>query len=460
MDGNRACIYLRISLDQTGEGLAHERQREDCLAIVKRRGWTLVGEYTDEVSASDKSVKRPGYNKMVTAYDRGEFDALVCYDLDRLTRQPRQLEDWIDAAEERGLALVTANGEADLTTDGGRTYARVKVAFAKGEVERKAARQRRAAKQRSELGRPPLGVRLTGYTVKGEVVPDEAEIIRRIFKLFHHGESLRSITKMLTDDGVRTRRGTPWNPSTIRSILVNPRYAGRAVYQGETQPLTEEKGGGYRMGNWEPLVPGDVFDVIQARLADPRRVTNRQGTDRKHLGSGIYLCSDCEQPVRSWSGSRYRCAAGHIIRSHSQVDPWVLAVVAERIRDSGSEIAAGMSNTDRSSAGALAELDTLRNRRARTEADYDQDLIDGRRYRAKMERIAADIELVERKLARESDCPALAEVLAAADPAEAFLDAPLMSQRSIIDKLVTVRLYRGTRGVKAFDKDTVEVTPK
>jgi hypothetical protein len=138
----------------------------------------------------------------------------------------------------------------------------------------------------------------------------------------------------------------------------------------------------------------------------------------------------------------------------------VLAVVAERIRDSGSEIAAGMSNTDRSSAGALAELDTLRNRRARTEADYDQDLIDGRRYRAKMERIAADIELVERKLARESDCPALAEVLAAADPAEAFLDAPLMSQRSIIDKLVTVRLYRGTRGVKAFDKDTVEVTPK
>ncbi|WP_267888213.1 recombinase family protein [Mycobacterium ostraviense] len=48
------------------------------------------------------------------------FDALVVWDLDRLTSQPRQLEDWIDAAEGRGLALITTNGEADLTTDGGR----------------------------------------------------------------------------------------------------------------------------------------------------------------------------------------------------------------------------------------------------------------------------------------------------------------------------------------------------
>jgi hypothetical protein len=41
----------------------------------------------------------------------------VCWDLDRLTRQPRQLEDWIDAATDNGLKLTTANGEADLATD-------------------------------------------------------------------------------------------------------------------------------------------------------------------------------------------------------------------------------------------------------------------------------------------------------------------------------------------------------
>jgi len=78
---------------------------------------------------------------MVRDYDAGLFDAIICYDLDRLTRQPRQLEDWIDRAESNGLALTTANGDADLTTDGGRMYARIKAAVARAEMERKAQPQ-------------------------------------------------------------------------------------------------------------------------------------------------------------------------------------------------------------------------------------------------------------------------------------------------------------------------------
>ena len=61
-------------------------------------------------------------------------------DVDRLTRQPSQLEEWIDRAEEHGLKLVTSNGDADLSTDGGRMFARIKAAVARGEVERKGAR--------------------------------------------------------------------------------------------------------------------------------------------------------------------------------------------------------------------------------------------------------------------------------------------------------------------------------
>jgi site-specific DNA recombinase len=143
-------------------------------------------------SASDSRKARPGYNALVEAYKAGSFDALVCWDLDRLTRQPRQLEDWIDAATDRGLTLVTANGEADLGTDGGRMFARIKASVARHEVEPKAARQRRAALQRSEHGKPPLGVRLTGYDTKGEVIKSEAKIIREIFTRFAAGDSLRA----------------------------------------------------------------------------------------------------------------------------------------------------------------------------------------------------------------------------------------------------------------------------
>ena len=123
----RAAMYLRVSLDATGEHLAVDRQRADCLRIIRERGWTLTQEYVDNsVSASKRTVRRPSYDRMVQDYDAGLFDALVCWDLDRLTRQPRQLEDWIERAEERGLVITTANGEADLSTDGVRMDARIK----------------------------------------------------------------------------------------------------------------------------------------------------------------------------------------------------------------------------------------------------------------------------------------------------------------------------------------------
>ena len=110
----KAAIYLRISLDQSGEGLAIERQRQDCEAIAQAKGWDVTEVYADNsISASKKSVKRPEYERMIDDLHAGKFDAVICYDLDRLTRQPRQLEDWIDWAEDRNIALVTANGEAN-----------------------------------------------------------------------------------------------------------------------------------------------------------------------------------------------------------------------------------------------------------------------------------------------------------------------------------------------------------
>ena len=88
-----AAIYLRVSLDHTGEELAVKRQREDALKIIESRGWTVAGEYIDNsISASDSRKQRPGYDALCRDYEAGRFGALIAWDLDRLTRQPRQLE--------------------------------------------------------------------------------------------------------------------------------------------------------------------------------------------------------------------------------------------------------------------------------------------------------------------------------------------------------------------------------
>ncbi|MEU0265760.1 recombinase family protein [Nocardioides sp. NPDC006303] len=458
MSKTRAAIYLRISRDFTGEELAIQRQREECLRIVKSRGWTLAdggsgaghgpGEYVDNsVSASDARKQRPGYDALAKAYAAGAFDALVCYDLDRLTRQPRQLEDWIDAAEGRGLALVTANGEADLTTDGGRMYARIKAAVARGEIERKSARQKSAAVQRADNGRPPLGVRLTGYSAKGDLVPDEAALVARTFKMFHAGDSLRGIARTFNEEAVTTRHGKPWNPSTVRGILVNPRYAGRAVYQGKPTG---------KRGVWEAIVDDATFDAVQARLSDARRKTSRQGTERKHLGSGLYLCDECEVPVSGWSGGRYRCRDGaHVNRARGPVDGYVLARVAGLLETASP--ADLIAETEADSGPVLAEISRQQKRLEAVEADYDDDLIDGRRYKIKKAKIESDMRAAEARLAAIPNSSGLAEILASPDPVAAFDEAGLMRQRAIIDALFVVRLRKGTRYSRTFGPETVRV---
>ncbi len=445
----RAVIYLRISLDSTGEGLAVERQRKECRAIVEARGWEVGREYVDNsISASDAKKHRPAYAALVADFAAGRFDALVCYDLDRLTRQPRQLEDWIDAAESRGLALVTANGDADLTTDAGRLFARIKLAVARAEVERKSARQRSAARQRSELGKPPLGVRLTGYTTRGELVPDEAETVRRIFAEFLTTRNLRLVARSLTEDGITTRRGRPWHQSTVQTILRNPRFAGRAVYQGQQ---TGERGG------WVALVTDEDYEAAQAILDHPDRTTNlARTTARKHLGSGLYVCAECRRPVSSWSGGRYRCReGGHVTRSQGPVDEYVRAVVAARLaRPDVSDV---LTPVRASQAPLLEAVARVRERLARNDADYDAGYIDGPRYHAARARGEADLRTAQGALAASQASGEASSVLLAPDPSQAFVSAPLGVQRAVVELLATVAISKGTRGSRTFDPETVQI---
>lgn len=437
----RAAVYVRISLDHTGEGLGVQRQEEDAHAIIEARGWTLAGVYSDNsISASDSRKFRPGYTEMQRDYADGLFDALVVWDLDRLTRQPRQLEDWIEAAEGRGLALITTNGEADLTTDGGRMYARIKLAVARAEIERKSARHKRALQQHAHAGKIPHGPRLFGYTATGNVEPKESVVVADIFERFYAGESLRSLTKMLTDTNVPTRNGRPWNTRTVRDMLTNPRYAGWAVYQGE---IATDNDGNLVRGQWSPLVGEDTFDVVQARLSDPSRKTGRVGTDRRYIGSGLYLCASCDGPVQTVNGGKYFCA-GHLTREHRHVDAFVLDLIAERLAD--PNLSALLAPVGDDMKPVVEESKALRARLAKIDNEYDEGIIDGRRWKSAKENVAAKLREIDKKLATRKGGAALGKIAESADPAQAFRDASLMAQRAVIDALCTVRLHRQPKG--------------
>lgn len=447
-----AAIYTRVSLDATGEALAVTRQAEDARKIAADRGWDIVAEYSDNsISASDKRKDRPGYNALVAGFERGEFDALICYDLDRLTRQPRQLEDWIDAAETKGLRLVTSNGEADLGTDGGQMFARIKAAVARAEVQRKGARQSRAQRQRAELGRAPAGVRLTGYTRHGDLVEAEAEVVRKVFGDFVAGDTLRGLARTLDDSGVPTRRGGSWHSSSVLGMLKNARYAGRSVLAG--QVVGEAA--------WKPIVSAELFDAAQIKLSDPRRVTNRGGdTARKHLGSGVYFCT-CGRRVRSSSstgsgGSRYTCAATCFYRVGSHIDDFVTQVVRERLARADLADLLARPEDETELADLTQRWTALNHRLEAVAADYDLGLIDGQRFKVATDKVRSELEQVARR--RAILIGASSPILAADDPAGAFDAASLDMRRHVVDTMVEVTLLPGARGRKGFDPESVRVT--
>lgn len=147
-------MYLRISEDANRTGLGVERQRQDCQALASDRGWTVVKVYEDNDVSASSGRKRPQYEAMLEDIRQGRIDGVIVWDVDRLTRMPRELEDVIDLADQHGLALASVGGDIDLATPQGRMTARLKGAVARHEVEQASRRIQRKNQQRAEAGLP------------------------------------------------------------------------------------------------------------------------------------------------------------------------------------------------------------------------------------------------------------------------------------------------------------------
>ena len=93
----RAAVYCRISDDPEGRELGVQRQEEDCRGRAEREGWAVVGVFIDnDISASTRSRKRrPRFEDMLAAVERGEVGVIVAYSNSRLTRRPLELENLI-----------------------------------------------------------------------------------------------------------------------------------------------------------------------------------------------------------------------------------------------------------------------------------------------------------------------------------------------------------------------------
>ena len=295
----QAAVYARISLDLKGEGLGVERQVQDCRALAKRKGWDVVDEYIDnDVSATHAKV-RPQYERLISDIKAGRIQAVVVYALDRLTRKPRELEDFIDLTETHDVQLANVNtGDVDLSTGDGKMLARLLGALARREAERMGERVKRQQLQAAQTGKKHQGRhRVFGYDRDFAIVESEAAVVREAFSRRAKGESATSIALDLNERGIETVTGGTWDASGMVKMLRRRDYIAEITINGDVVGPAA----------FEAIVDRPIWDLANRKVEE---ASNRGNNARKALLSGFLVCGNCLTKMKSGrtkDGPVYRC---------------------------------------------------------------------------------------------------------------------------------------------------------
>ncbi len=448
-----AGIYVRISSDPTGRGLGVARQEKACRAKADTLSWIVSRVYADNDVSASTGKRRPQYEAMLKDLEAGKLTAVIVWDLDRLTRRPIEIEQFIDLADRKGIALASVGGDVDLGTDNGRLFARIKGAVARAEVERKSARQKAANDQKAEEGRPFMGRRAFGYQKGGtELSEREAAEFRRAADALLGGASLRAIVRSMTERGFTTTAGNPWKPTELRRLLVNPRHAGIRVHRGQV----------IGPGTWPPVIDEDTHRALVAVLADPAR--HKTGAPRRHLLSGIATCAVCSERIYGVVEERgpiYFCSSGrHLHRRSEQIDQQVQLIMIGLL--SRPDAVAHLSHTDtRTEVDELQrEADRLRVRLNGLAEAYASDDIDAPALAAGSKRLRRDLATVQDQLNSFVTVPEMGDLLNADDIADTWWSLDIDRKRTIIDSVMTIVIHPAGKGARVYDPTTVTATPK
>ena len=266
------------------------RQVEDCERLVARQGWQVEERYVDDDVSAYSGKPRPAYRRMLDDLRGGHLDAVVVWDLDRLHRQPRELEEFFDLCKAARVSkLASVSGDVDLSTHDGQFLARILGAVAAKESDDKSRRIRRKKEADAQAGKVAGGgSRPYGYEDdKLTVRESEAVVIRECAAKLLAGEALRSICAGLNERGVPTSTGGEWQAQTLRRILLSARIAGQREHKGEIVAEAE----------WPAIITPAESSRIRALLSDPDRRTNKVA--RRYLLVRLLRCGHCGETLVS-----------------------------------------------------------------------------------------------------------------------------------------------------------------
>ncbi|MCQ2079063.1 MAG: recombinase family protein [archaeon] len=238
----KAALYIRVSTtEQAEDGYSLEAQEEKLLLYCEAIADDLevYRIYRDD-GYSGTTTTRPGYQQMME--DINEWDLLLVLKMDRIHRNTRNFMLMMDELARRHKEFRSATEDLDTTTAMGRFVVNMIQNIAQLESEQIGERTKFGMKEKAEtlsnthaesrtMGfNPPYGYVLEDGVLHS--VPEELEVVRRMYQEFLAGSSFPRIAESVNRDGIRTRKGNRWTKDSISTILHNPIYAGYLRWDG------------------------------------------------------------------------------------------------------------------------------------------------------------------------------------------------------------------------------------
>jgi site-specific DNA recombinase len=292
-----AAIYARISQTKEDRDKVAD-QIAQCRRLAKSRGYEVVAVFQDDGISAMGDNERPGYEALLDALLRGDFDIILATEEERLARNVPEKAELQAACMEMGATWETVrDGAVDPSTETGEFFSTMRAAMGRMESRRKAARQRAANAEKIADGLPSAGKRRFGFKPRNiEAEPEEAAKVLDLFEQVKAGVPTYRLAKELGKDVV-----------TLRGILTNPAYAGwvvKGVYEKKRLVRRDRFEAHPSVAR---IVPRELWEEVQAVLADSTRKTS-PGGQPLYPASGLVFCGVCNGPMHSRS-ENYLCTA-------------------------------------------------------------------------------------------------------------------------------------------------------
>ena len=329
MRPKRVAAYCRVSTDREEQEHSFETQKAMYTEMIMMKpSWQTAGIYADEGITGTVAKKRPGFMKMIEDCRKGKIDMIVTKSVSRFSRNNLDCLMYVRELKQLGIPIIFEKEGINTIQVSSELLLTLFGALSQAESESISMNVKLGIRQSLKNGnvrfsyKTFLGYR-KGADGQPEIVPEQADIVRRIYNDFLAGATYLEIAKRLTEEKVPTMGGgSRWFSERIKSILKNEKYKGDALLQKTyiTDPISKrvKKNNGelpmYYVENSHPaIIERRIFDRVQeeiARRAGKKKV--KQTGTKTELGrySGKYAltellyCGECGTPYRRCTWSR------------------------------------------------------------------------------------------------------------------------------------------------------------